>query len=216
MTCANLPNGGMGRYARFQKAIVSWRNLNCPNFNSASLCNNTWGQINHLDMSGWNVPNKTGGLHAGMITTWASYSGSGYIHINSWNVSNWYAPNLTQITTSSPSFAYLTDFDMSNMTIPNLTSISFGGYAQNLVNVKMEGTVCPNITSIANMCNRCSKLSSNSINNIIDFILNIDALPMEQRLLNNSTVNSVFYGTPFNSYYYSDRIPELEAKGWKI
>lgn len=83
----------------------------------------------------------------------------------------------------------------------------------NLVDVPGFNTISTN--NISAMFSYCNNLSNESIQNIVNMCLSSNIITTTWKNLNNTNSYSPLYRTIFNSNYYSNRLTELTAAGWK-
>lgn len=87
---------------------------------------------------------------------------------------------------------------------------------KNLVNVPEYNT--RNVRYMTQAFARCNNLSNASVINIVNMCINsnvTNTLFAKYRNLNTTNNRSPLYQTKFNSSYYSNRISDLTAAGWK-
>ena len=100
-----------------------------------------------------------------------------------------------------------------NIYFPNV--VTFSNMFSNCVRLRnVPEYNASKVYNMGMMFRYCNNLSNTSIQDIINMCLNSD-IPASNKNLSTSNYSSPFYDTKFYNVYYSNRLAELNAAGWK-
>ena len=128
------------------------------------------------------------------------------------NISNFNTVNVTNMSNMFYSCNHLTSiplFDTSNV----VNTFGMFNGCINLIDVPQFDT--NKVTTIRYMFTQCNNLSNSTIQNIVNMCLNSNLASATYKNLRNTNTYSPLFNTKYNSSYYSNRLSELNAAGWK-
>ena len=232
----NAPNWDTSNVTSMQGLFSDCRNLiNVPNYNTSNVTNmldlfsNCVNLANIPNFDTSNVTNMYGMVSCilpnPILTTIPNFN---TINVTDMSYMFWNQVNLINVpnfdTSNVTSFYMTFNNCISLVNAPRFNTINAKSFRKMFEGCTSLSDVpqydSSNITGnycMSSMFRGCNNLSNASIQNIVNMCLNAVNVPANQRTLNNnySSSNSPLVATKFNSSYYSNRLAELDAAGWK-